>query len=595
MPIHLLSDTLINQIKAGEVVERPAAVVKELVENSLDAGAGRIEIEIEQGGLGLIRIRDDGVGIARDELALALERHATSKIASLDDLERVGSLGFRGEALPSILSVSRLVLGSRTAGDAHGWQLSASVHAGGASPQPAAQAAGTTVEVRDLFFNTPGRRKFMKAEATEFRQIRQVVNRIALSRFATGFSLRHQQRRVLDVAAALTDAAREARVAEICGDEFVKNSIRLDEQRMGMNLQGWVGLPGFARNQADMQFLYVNGRPVRDKLLSHALRRAFADVMHSSHYPAFVLYLELDPQGVDVNVHPQKTEVRFRESARVHDFLFGAVHQLLRRIRPEPEQHHQARLAVAEDAAVRQQPLRYASLPAAAAVPVNEPDVQLENTWAGFGRPQARAAEDSAPPEYSLGHAIAQLHGIYILAQNAAGLIVVDAHAAHERILYERFKRQLEQGGIPAQALLIPEQVSLHEDEADRLEARSGELRGMGLELDRSGPAAVTVRAVPPLLARSDIAAFIRGLVDDKAGAQVEIHLGEVLDAQHRIMADMACKAAIKAHRHLTLAEMDALLRDMEQTELSGQCNHGRPTWVQIGMNELDRLFLRGR
>ncbi|MGH8506121.1 MAG: DNA mismatch repair endonuclease MutL [Stenotrophobium sp.] len=596
MPIHLLSDTLINQIKAGEVVERPSAVVKELVENSLDAGASRIEIEIEQGGLGLIRIRDNGVGIPRNELALALERHATSKIASLDDLEQVASLGFRGEALPSILSVSRLVLSSRTAQDAHGWQLAASAQANGTSPQPAAQAVGTTVEVRDLFFNTPGRRKFMKAESTEFRQIRQIVNRIALSRFATGFSLRHQQRRVLDVAAALTDTAREVRVAEICGEEFVKNSIRLDEQRMGMRLQGWVGLPGFARNQADMQFLYVNGRPVRDKLLGHALRRAFADVMHSSHYPAFVLYLELDPQGVDVNVHPQKTEVRFRESTRVHDFLFGAVHQLLRRIRPEPEQHHhQARLAGAEDAAIRQQSLRYANAPVSGAMPVNEPSVQLENTWAGFDRRQASAVEEPAPPEYPLGHAIAQLHGIYILAQNATGLILVDAHAAHERVLYERFKLQLEQGGISAQALLIPEQIPLHEDEADVLEARLGELARMGLELDRSGPAAVTVRAVPPLLARSDIAAFVRGLVDDKAGAQVEVHLGEVLDAQHRIMADMACKAAIKAHRRLTLAEMDALLRDMEQTEHSGQCNHGRPNWVQVGMNELDRLFLRGR
>lgn len=595
MPIHLLSDTLINQIKAGEVVERPAAVVKELVENSLDAGASRVEIEIEQGGLGLIRIRDNGVGIPHNELALALERHATSKIASMNDLEQVASLGFRGEALPSVLSVSRLTLSSCTAQDAHGWQLSASGQVSGASPQPAAQTVGTTVEVRDLFFNTPARRKFMKAESTEFRQIRQVINRIALSRFETGFCLRHQQRRVLDVAAARTDSAREARVAEICGEEFVKNSVQIDEQRMGMRLHGWVGLPSFARNQADMQFLYVNGRPVRDKLLSHALRRAFADVMHSTHYPAFVLYLELDAAGVDVNVHPQKTEVRFRESSRVHDFLFGAVHQLLRQIRPEPGQHHQAHLTTAENDAYRQQPIRYANLPGAGALQANEPSVRLENTWAGFARSQVNTTVEPAQPEYPLGHAIAQLQGIYILAQNNAGLILVDAHAAHERVLYEQFKRQLGQGGISAQALLIPEQVQLHEDEADALEARRQELAGMGLELDRSGPATVTVRAVPPLLARSDLAAFVRGLVDDKAGAQSEMHLGEVLDAQHRVMADMACKAAIKAHRHLTLAEMDALLRDMEQTELSGQCNHGRPTWVQIGMNELDRLFLRGR
>ncbi|MGH8462207.1 MAG: DNA mismatch repair endonuclease MutL [Stenotrophobium sp.] len=594
MPIQLLSDSLINQIKAGEVVERPSAVVKELVENSLDAGASRIEIEIEQGGLGLIRIRDNGSGIARDELLLALARHATSKIHSLDDLEQVASLGFRGEALPSIVSVSRLLLSSRTAGSDHGWQISAAGAINDKSLQPAALPTGTTVEVRDLFFNTPARRKFMKTESTEFRHVHQIINRIALANFETAFTLRHQQRRVLDIDAALNEAAREARVAEICGAEFHKNSVYLDEQRMGLQLRGWVGLPSFARNQADLQFLYVNGRPVRDKLLGHALRRAFADVMHSTHYPAFVLYLELDPASVDVNVHPQKTEVRFRESTRVHDFLFGAVHQLLRRIRPEPEQHHQARLG-STDPVTNQQTMRYAAPAVSGSLSVHESSVHLENTWAGFARTDLPAVHEPQSPEFPLGHALAQLHGIYILAQNPSGLILVDAHAAHERVLYERFKRQLSEGAVATQSLLIPEQVQLQEDEVDALELRRKELLHLGLELDRSGPGAVTIRAVPTLLARNDIAAFVRGLVAGNDDAGSDMHLGEVLDAQHRAMADMACKAAIKANRRLTLVEMDALLRDMEQTELSGQCNHGRPTWVQVGMNELDRLFLRGR
>ncbi|TXH05049.1 MAG: DNA mismatch repair endonuclease MutL [Nevskiaceae bacterium] len=601
MPIRILPDQLVNQIKAGEVVERPAAVVKELVENSLDAGATRVEIEVEQGGLGLIRIRDNGGGIAKDELPLALQRHATSKIAQLDDLERVASLGFRGEALPSILSVSRFSLTSRTAEAAHGWQVGGAGTLDQEAPQPAAHAPGTSVEVRDLFFNTPARRKFMKAESTEFRNISQFVGRIALAHFQAGFTLRHNQRRTLDLAPALSQAEREARIAQVCGEDFLANAVAIDEQRMGMRLSGWVGLPSFARTQTDLQFLYVNGRAVRDKLLAHALRRAFADVMHSTHHPAFVLYLELDPALVDVNVHPQKTEVRFRESSRVHDFLFGAVHQLLRRLRPEPEQHHQARFAEASPPP-QQQPMRYATAPSPSlALDAREPPVRLENTWAAL-RPESVAASPQPAPvttvseeEYPLGHALAQLHGIYILAQNRRGLLLVDAHAAHERVIYEQFKRQLADGQIASQALLVPERVALHEDEADALEARSDELRRYGLALDRLGPGTLVVRAVPPLLARQDIANLLRELAGADQLTATANHLGEVLDAQHRVMADMACKAAIKANRRLSLPEMDALLRDMERTELSGQCNHGRPTWVQIGMDELDRLFLRGR
>ena len=589
MVIRVLPDALVNQIKAGEVVERPAAVIKELVENSLDAGAQRIEIEAEQGGLRLIRLRDDGAGIAKSDMALALQRHATSKISSLDDLERVATLGFRGEALPSILSVSRFSLISRAAAEPHGWQLSGEGRLPAQEPRPAAHPPGTTVEARDLFFNTPARRKFMKAESTEFRHIQQLCTRMALARFDAAFTLKHNGRRVFELPVAAGEAGRDGRVGELCGEEFLRNAIFLDETWTSLRLWGWIGLPSFARGRADLQFLYVNGRAVRDKLLGHALRRAFSDVMHSTHYPAYVLYLELDPALVDVNVHPQKTEVRFRESGRVHDFLFGAVHRLIRRVRPEPQQHHQVRFAEAQPVA-EQQPMRYAQ-GGTAPLRAAEPAVQLANTWAALRMPESARALEEQP----LGQALAQLQGIFILAQNAQGLVLVDAHAAHERVLYERFKRQLAEGGIASQQLLVPELVALHEDEADALEARRAELLRMGVELDRNGPASVAVRALPPLLGRQDIAAFVRGLVRDEQARENDSHLGEVLDAQHRVMANMACRAAIKANHRLTLPEMDQLLRDMEQTEMSGQCNHGRPTWVQVSLQELDRLFLRGR
>jgi DNA mismatch repair protein MutL len=601
--IRLLPDQLVNQIAAGEVIERPAAVVKELVENSLDAGAHSVEVEAEQGGLGLIRVRDDGGGIPRAQLVLALTRHATSKIASLDDLERVASFGFRGEALPSILSVSRFALTSRTADEAHGWRIAGAGAPDGAEPQAAAHPQGTTVEVGDLFFNTPARRKFMRAESTEFRHIDQLARRLALSRFGLRLGLRHNGRRVLDLPPAAEDTARVARVAQVCGEEFMANAVAVDESRTGLRLWGWVALPAFARGQPDLQFLYVNGRSVRDKLLGHALRRAYADVLHSTRYPAFVLFLELDPAGVDVNVHPAKSEVRFRQSALVHDFLFGCVHQLLRRIRPEPEQHHRVELIGAAPEP-RQELLRYATparsfASAYAPVRIAEPAAGIADTaWplyaAARGAPEPDAPAASAASEQQpLGRALAQLHGVFILAESRAGLVLVDAHAGHERVLYERFKQELATGSIPSQALLMPEVVRLGEAEADELEGQAAGLKRLGLEIDRAGPESVVVRAVPPLLAKADLAGLLRGLCGE--GADSDTHFGEVLDAQHRILADMACRAAIKANRRLTLPEMDALLRDMESTELSGQCNHGRPTWVQVNVEDLDRLFLRGR
>jgi DNA mismatch repair protein MutL len=598
LPIQLLPDQLVNQIAAGEVIERPSAVVKELVENSLDAGARRIDIEAEQGGLGLIRVRDDGSGIPKQELALALTRHATSKIAALEDLERVGSLGFRGEALPSILSVSRFALTSRTAAEPHGWRVGGAGAADGLPPQPAAQPPGTMIEVRDLFFNTPARRKFMRAESAEFRHLEQLVRRLSLSRLDLSIMLRHNGRRALELAAATDEAGFAARVAAVCGDDFLASAVAIDEQRTGLRLWGWAALPAFARAQPDMQFLYVNGRIVRDKLLGHALRRAYADALHSTRYPAYVLFLELDAGQVDVNVHPAKSEVRFRQSALVHDFLFGCVHQLLRRVRPDPAQHQ---VVLQPQAQVppppRQLGMQYAPAPAARdwAVAETRPAAIEATAWplyrAAAEPPPAPAAAEA--PDHPLGHALAQLRGVFVLAENAQGLVLVDAHAAHERVLYERFKQQLQNGGIPAQRLLVPEGVHVGEAEAERLEAQRESLARLGLEIDRAGPETVAVRAVPPLLARADVAALVRTLCGEDSDS--DDHFGEMLDAQHRILANLACRAAIKANRRMTVPEMDALLRDMETTELAGQCNHGRPTWVQVKAEDLDRLFLRGR
>lgn len=588
MPIQILPDPLINQIAAGEVVERPAAVVKELLENSLDAGARRIEVTVEKAGLAQIRVRDDGSGIPKQELALALQRHATSKIRSLDDLERVATLGFRGEALPSILSVSRMRVTTTAAGEAHGWSVSGDGSLGPAGPEPAAHPGGTTIEVRDLFFNTPARRKFMRSEGTEFRHLSLAVRRAALARYDVGFSLVHGGRKVFDLAPAEGEAQMAARVGALTDPEFLAKSQFIDEARMGMRLWGWMGLPSFARTQPDLQHLYVNGRAVRDKLLGHALRRAYADVLHGSHYPAFVLYLELDPAGVDVNVHPAKTEVRFRESARVHDFLFAAVHQAIRRLRPDPAQHHHA---------MPWQGIHHESADPERAPPA--PGVQerfpLAGTSGGYRSHGSTAIPRALPAEAPLGQALGQVHEIYILAQNDYGLVLVDMHAAHERVLYEKFKREREAGGLASQALLVPHAFSVSEDEADIAEQAAADLKALGVELDRTGPRTLRITALPPLLANADPTALLKSLLQGAAEQESRSHFTELADAQERVLADMACRAAVRSGRRLTLTEMDALLRDMEQTERSNQCNHGRPTWVQVSMADLDRLFLRGR
>lgn len=600
MPIQILPDVLINQIAAGEVVERPAAVVKELVENSLDAGARRIEVDLEQGGLSLIRIRDDGQGIAPGELALALARHATSKIAALDDLERVESLGFRGEALPSILSVSRLTLSSRTADAAHGWQVGGAGRLDDAEPRATAHPPGTTVDVADLFFNTPARRKFLKSTATELRHAEQWLRRLALARMDVALSLRHERRRVLELPAAQGLAGAEDRVLAVCGEEFAAHRVAVDVSRLDMRLSGWFARPSFSRASADLQYFFVNGRCVRDRLVAFAVRRALADAMHSTRHPAFVLYLEIDPAAVDVNVHPQKTEVRFRDSARVHDLLFGAIQQQLRSLRPTADTHR-VDFAVSESA-----PPAYASrAPAFHDASAAPRELRFEQTaWsmlpprqdaAALSEEVAAQASETSAGEGALGMAIAQLHGVYVLAQNPRGLVLVDAHAAHERVIYERMKAELAQGAIASQALLVPQVVNLAADQADTLEARREELRHLGLDLDRLGPNLMQVRGAPAVLAGQDVTALVAGLAREDGHARPHAHLGEVLDAQGRVLADVACRAAIKAHRRLTLPEMNALLRDMERTELADQCNHGRPTWVQLDMSALDRLFLRGR
>jgi len=595
MPIRQLPDVLINQIKAGEVVERPAAVVKELVENALDAGATQISIELEQGGLSRIRVRDNGSGIPHAELTLALSRHATSKISSLDDLERVGSLGFRGEALASILAVSRLQLLSRTADDAHAWRVGGEGGHDGREPQPAAAPVGTEIDVQDLFFATPARRKFMKSPSTEARHVEQALRRLALARATASITLRNDGRTLLVAAAASDQAGLEQRVAQVCSVEFLANSIYREAEAGGLKLAGWIALPSFSRSQPDLQFLSVNGRAVRDKLLGAAMKRAYADALHSTRYPAFVLHLTLDPANVDVNVHPQKTEVRFREGARVHDFLFGLVHRWLREVRPEPEQHHAATFATSPGP----EPSGYL-LPLVTPRHLNEPTARYDvaradatPTWATLAAVPPSTNPSGA--EHPLGYAVAQLHGLFILAQNAQGLVVVDQHAAHERVIYERYKRELAAGGVPSQSLLVPQAMAVSEDEAEAAEERSNLLAAAGLRVDRVGPAQLAIRAVPPLLDAAAAGELLRELLGRTVESGSHSHLGEVLDAQHRVLAEMACKAAIKANRLMNLSEMNALLRDMEATELAGQCNHGRPTWVQVGLAELDRLFLRGR
>lgn len=619
--IQLLSPRLANQIAAGEVVERPASVVKELLENSLDAGARRVDVEVEQGGIKLLRVRDDGGGIPAEDMPLALARHATSKIRELEDLEAVASLGFRGEALASISSVARLTMTSRTADAEQAWQVETEGRDMEARVQPAAHPVGTSVEVRDLFFNTPARRKFLRAEKTEFDHLQEVIRRLALARFDVAFHLRHNGKTVFTLHEAPDEISRARRVASVCGPAFLEQALPIEIERSGLRLWGWVGLPTFSRSQADLQYFYVNGRMVRDKLVAHAVRQAYRDVLFNGRHPTFVLFLEIDPGVVDVNVHPTKHEVRFRDSRMVHDFLYGTLHRALGEVRPEDQ--------LAAPAAV-EQIVRPTGIAAGEFGPQGEIGLAatvLErpaetSVWrspgAGYqaprpqpGMPQAEVQgayrEYFAPlPESSaavglpqtqgdippLGYALAQLKGVYILAENALGLVLVDMHAAHERITYERLKTAMASEGLRGQPLLVPESIALSQREADCAEEHGQWFQRLGFELQRLGEESLAIRQIPALLKQAEATQLVRDVLADLleygTSDRIQAHLNELL-------ATMACHGAVRANRRLTLPEMNALLRDMEHTERSGQCNHGRPTWTQLGMDDLDKLFLRGR
>lgn len=657
--IHLLSPRLANQIAAGEVVERPANIIKELVENSLDAGAQRIEIDVEQGGIKLLRIRDDGHGIPKDDLPLALSRHATSKIATLDDLEAVHSLGFRGEALASISSVSRLTLTSAIAAEkaeadsesGTAWQVEVEGREMAASIKPAAHPKGTTLEVRDLFFNTPARRKFLRTEKTEFNHVDEYFKRLALSRYDVAFSLRHNQKVIHSLRPAIRGIDKEKRVAALLGAKFIDAALHIDSEAAGLGLTGWVGLPTFSRSQADMQYFFVNGRVVRDRLVAHAIKQAYRDVLYHGRQPAFVLYLTVDPALVDVNVHPTKHEVRFRDGRLVHDYLFRTLHKALADVRPDnqlaPTSLQGSGLlkeGVAEQSGITSPALMANSQQQVTGIQAGEFSEQTRmsllpgrhpmtgqannpagvqehlNAYQALSQPlniassrvtteeridpetgeitqvlTSASAENNLPSGSDvppLGFAVAQLHGIYILSQNAHGLVVVDTHAAHERITYERLKIAVDNQNVQSQPLLVPITVSVSEGEADAAEQFADEFARFGVLLQRAAPESIMIRQIPVILQQAEVERLVTDMLGDLmqhgSSDRIQAHRNEILGT-------MACHGSVRANRKLSIPEMNGLLRDMEDTERSGQCNHGRPTWTQMSMSDLDKLFLRGR
>jgi DNA mismatch repair protein MutL len=584
MPIQQLPSHLVNQIAAGEVVERPASVVKELVENSLDAGAQAVQVDIVAGGQKLIRIRDDGKGIPESELALALSRHATSKISSLDDLEAVASLGFRGEALPSIASVARLSLCSRSLEADAAWQVDADSGVT-SQPRPAAHPQGTTVEVHDLFYNTPARRRFLRTERTEFGHIEKWMRRLALSRPEIAFTLTHNQRTVLQLAAAKDPDSERQRIARICGDAFAEQCVHIEREVEGIALSGWIGLPTFNRSQPDLQYWFVNGRSVSDKTLAHAVRHAYRDVLFHGRYPAYVLKLTMDPRGVDANAHPAKHEIRLRDGRRVHGVVSQSVEFALGATRPGG--HDVNPIPMTRDRVFSQESMPLPRSPAPGAVRETPGAYRAMATAPSLADVPAEAT--GVPP---LGFAVAQLAGIYILAENRDGLVVVDMHAAHERITYEKLKRSFDDRNLVRQPLLVPESISVAESEANLAETSGDALEQLGLVVDRTGPTTLTVREVPALLRNADAESLLRDVLSDLAESGQS---NRVASESEELLATMACHHSVRANRLLSIDEMNALLRDMESTERADQCNHGRPTWTTITLAELDRLFLRGR
>lgn len=595
MPIQALPDTLVNQIAAGEVVERPASVVKELVENALDAGANRVDIDLEEGGVRLIRIRDDGGGIPAPELALAISRHATSKISSIEDLEEVATLGFRGEALPSIASVSRFAISARPRGESQGARLEVDGgRVGELMPHP--HPEGTTVEVRDLFFNVPARRKFLRAERTELGHIEEWLRSLALARPSVELRISHNGRASRHYKPVRDGGERLRRVAEALGEDFTRQCLEIEHAAAGLRLHGWVGLPTAARSSADQQYFYVNGRAVRDRTVAHAVRQAYADVLFHGRHPAFVLFLECDPRMVDVNVHPAKHEVRFREQRLVHEFIYRTLHQALASTRAGLAAESQSAPALAMGTAAVPGGGGFSPRQGGLGLPVRETMSAYASLYrapepghAGASMPAAAANEGEAPP---LGYALAQLHGVFVLAENDHGLVLVDMHAAHERITYERLKSALDGEGIRSQPLLVPVSLAVSEREADAAEQHAQALADYGFEIRRAGPQALSIRSVPTLLADLDPRALALDVLADlrEHGSSRKLE-----QARNELLSTLACHTSVRANRRLTLPEMNALLRDMEATERSGQCNHGRPTWVQLSKSELDKLFLRGR
>ena len=610
--IHLLSSRLANQIAAGEVVERPASVVKEILENSLDAGATRVDIDVESGGAKLIRVRDNGSGIPSDDLSLALARHATSKIASLEDLEQVGSLGFRGEALASIGSVSRLTLTSNAS--EQGSEGSSAACEGRdmeVQLKPAAHPRGTTVEMRDLFFYTPARRKFLRTDKTEFNHLEEVVKRMALSRFDVAFALRHNGKVIHNLKAAPSDAERQRRVATVCGPAFMEQAVAIESAVAPYKLSGWVGLPTFSRSQADLQYFFVNGRIIRDRLVAHAVKQAYRDVLYHGRHPAFVLYLELDPTQVDVNVHPTKHEVRFRDGRGVHNFIFSALHRALADVRPGQEagldQSATHPLAAEDGMAIdtatgeirSQSGLAWGApesggqgLAGRAFGHSGPTPVQVSEQMQGYARLHGLPTEEATEQVPPMGYALAQLKGVYILSENAHGLVLVDMHAAHERITYERLKATREEAGIQSQPLLVPQSVAVSQREVQIADQHKDLFQRLGMAVDAGGEESLVIRAIPVALRHSNLEQLLRDVLADLiefgTSERVEAHMDDILST-------MACHGSVRANRRLTIPEMNALLRDMEETERSGQCNHGRPTWVQMSLDALDKLFLRGR
>ena len=599
--IHKLPSLLVDQIAAGEVIERPASVVKELVENALDAKATRITVEIENGGKKLIRIIDNGIGLDKDDMTLAIERHATSKINSLEDLESLNSLGFRGEALPSIVSISRFSLISKTATSDYAFQLNC---LGGdcETVKPAQHPQGTTIVVRDLFYNTPARRRFLKTDRTEFLRIDELIKRISLSRFDVGFTLIHNGKTVRSSQGGEQDANKKMRIVQLCGKDFFENAFFIDENRHGMRLYGWVAKPSWNRASADRQFFYINGRMIKDKLIGHAVRQAYQDVLFHGRFPAFVLYFELDPTWVDINVHPTKHEVRFRESQQVHGFIFGSLNHALSQTKPGSDLQASGNLGLntANITPVdyskmqssinfsRSHSSNYVAEPAGNYLQsIAEPSQSLPSFQDNIQ--QSNNIDDQMPP---LGYAKAQIHGVFIIAENEQGMIVVDMHAAHERITYEYFKSTIENQGIRSQTLLVPLAITVSERETHAVEQHKQWFEKLGIGIQVGSKESVIVRKVPTLLAKTDIESLIKDVLSEivmlGSSTKIETNMNELLSS-------MACHGSVRANRQMTIVEMNALLREMEKTERADQCNHGRPTWVQMDMKQLDRLFLRGQ